>query len=143
MKRPLRFLLAALCVLAAAASCTTDDPTTNTAIPLMPTQPTVDTLQGTVQPNGTSTQVFSVVLSNGLLNITLSALSQPVIVILGAGTWDGVTCTLGTGATRNTTAGSSPQLQFTGIPAGSYCVQVTDAGYLAGPATYTIQVAHY
>jgi len=145
MKRPLRLLIAALCVLAAASSCTTDDPTVNTAVPLIPTAPTVDTLSGTVPINGRDTQVFSVVLTNGLLNITLTATSQPVIVVLGAGTWDGTTCTLGSGATRNTTAGSTPQIQFTGVPAGNYCTQVIDPGTppFTAPLAYTIQVAHY
>jgi len=141
MKRLVQ-LFAALCVLAAASACTTDDPTATTTIPLVPTQPIVDTLSGTIPLKGTDTKVFSVVLSNGALDITLTALSQPVVVNLGAGTWDGTTCTLGTNATRNVTAGSAP-LSFTGVGTGNYCVQLQDLGNLTGPATYTITIAHY
>ena len=144
MRRPLRLLMAAACVLAAASACTTEDPTANTSIPLVPTPPTVDTLAGTLPVGGKDIKVFSVVLSNGGLDITLTGLSQPVVIILGAGTWDGTSCTLGSNATRNTGAGSSPQLSFTGVPAGDYCTEVIDPGSITAPgATYTINVAHY
>ena len=145
MKRPLRLFVAA-CVLAAASACTTDDPTAVTSIPLIPTNPNVDTFSGTAPVGGRDTKVFSVLLSNGGLDITLTATSQPVVAGLGAGTWDGTTCTLGTNATRNVSAGSTPQLSFTQVPTGDYCVQVFDPGTpssFPSPVNYTVNVAHY
>jgi hypothetical protein len=145
MKCPVQ-LLAAACVLAAAAACTTDDPTVNTSIPLIPTQPIVDTYAGVVPVAGKDEQVFSVTQGNGGLDITLTSLSQSVVVGLGAGTFDGTTCTLGTNATRNVTPGTTPQLSFTQVPVGNYCVRVFDPGApsnLPAPVTYNVRVAHY
>jgi hypothetical protein len=144
MRRPVQ-LFVALCIAVAGAACTTDDPTATTTIPLVPTQPLVDTFSGTVAPSGRDTKVFSVTQGNGGLDITLTSLSQAVVVGVGAGTWDGTTCTLGTNATRNVTPGGSPQLSFTQIPVGDYCIQVFDPGAptLASSVTYTLKVAHY
>ncbi|HZP46949.1 MAG TPA: hypothetical protein VFB07_00315 [Vicinamibacterales bacterium] len=140
-------LLAAVCVLAAASACTTEDPTTQTNIPLVPTQPLVDTFSGTVPVGAGDTKVFSVTQGNGELDITLATTSQAgVVLAIGAGTWDGVSCTLASGATRNVTAGPSPQLQFLQVAVGNYCVQTFDPGTpapLAAPVQYTIAVAHY
>jgi hypothetical protein len=148
MKRPGQFLAAACVVLAAASACTTEDPTAVTSIPLIPTQPVVDTFSGSVPVGGKDDKVFSVVQGNGGLDITLTSATPSVVVGLGAGTYDPTTgCTLGTNATRNVTAGSSPQLSFTGIPTGQYCVRVFDPGAAPGsfpsPVAYTINVAHY
>ncbi len=143
MRRPVQFLAAA-CLLVAASACTTDDPTVNTNIPLVPTQPVVETFSGTVAPGGKDEKVFSIVQGNGGLDITLTSLNPPVVIGLGAGSWDPVAgCTLGTNATRNVTPGTSPQLSFTGVPVGQYCVRVFDVGTLTATASYTINVAHY
>ena len=142
MKRPVQLFVAA-CVLAAASACTTDDPTATTTIPLVPTQPLVDTFAGTVAVAGKDTKVFSVTQGNGGLDITLTALVPAVVIGIGAGTWDGTTCTLGSNATRNVPPGNSPQLSFTQVPVGNYCVQVFDVGNLTTTASYNISVAHY
>jgi hypothetical protein len=148
MKRLVQ-LLAAVCVLLAASACTTDDPTTQTNIPLVPTQPVVDTFSGTVPVGGRDTKVFSVAQGNGGLDITLTSTSPSgVVLAIAAGTWDASTstCTLGTNASRTTSAGSSPQLSFMQVPVGSYCVQTFDPGTpspLPSPVAYTINVAHY
>jgi hypothetical protein len=148
MKHPVQFLAAACLALAAASACTTEDPTAVTSIPLIPTQPVVDSFAGTAPVGGKDDQVFSVVQGNGGLDITLTSATPSVVVGLGAGTYDKTTgCTLGANATRNVSAGSSPQLSFTGIPVGSYCVRVFDPGAAPGsfpsPVAYTIKVAHY
>ncbi len=140
-------LLAAVCVLAAASGCTTDDPTQQTNIPLVPTQPLVDTFSGTVPVGGSDTKAFSVTQGNGGLDITLASTSQSgVVLAIGAGTFDGTTCTLATNASRTVTAGSAPQLSFTQVAVGSYCVQTFDPGVpaaLSAPVSYRITVAHY
>jgi len=143
MKRPVQLFVAA-CVLAAASACTTDDPTATTSIPLVPSQPIVDTFAGTVAVTGKDTKVFSVTQGNGGLDITLTALVPSAVIGIGAGTWDPTTgCTLGSNATRNVSPGSAPQLSFTQIPVGDYCVQVYDVGNLTTAAAYNINVAHY
>jgi hypothetical protein len=147
MTRPVQVLVAA-CLVVAASACTTEDPTAVTSIPLVPTQPLVDTFGGTVPVGGISEQVFSIVQGNGQLDITLTGAAPSVVVGLGAGTYDKTTgCTLGANATRNVNAGSSPQLTFTGVPVGSYCVRVFDPGAAPGsfpsPVAYTVNVSHY
>ncbi len=146
MKRLVQ-LLAAVCVLLAASACTTDDPTLQTNIPLVPTQPVVETFSGSVPIGGRDTKPFSVAQGNGGLDITLTSTSPAgVVLAIGAGTWDGTTCTLGTNASRTTAAGTSPQLSFTQVSSGLYCVQTFDPGTppsLTSPTSYTINVAHY
>ena len=145
--KPLVQLLAAMCVLVAASACTTEDPTTQTNIPLVPTQPVVETFSGTVPVGGRDTQVLSVAQGNGGLDVTLTSTSPSgVVLAIAAGTWDGAACTLGTNASRTTAAGTSPQLSFTQVPAGKYCVQAYDPGTpapLPSPVAYTMNVAHY
>ncbi len=139
-------LLVAACVLAGASACTTDDPTATTSIPLVPTQPTVETFAGTVPVGGKDEKVFSVVQGNGGLDITLTGVSPNVVVAVGAGTWDGTTCTLGSNATRNVSASNTPQLSFAQVPVGNYCVRVFDPGPPGGLTTtvaYSLNVAHY
>ncbi len=146
MKAPVQ-LLAAVCVLVVASACTTDDPTTQTNIPLVPTQPVVETFSGTVPVGGRDTKVFSVAQGNGGLDVTLTSTSPSgVVLAIGAGTWDGAACTLGTNASRTTSAGSAAQLSFTQVPVGTYCVQTFDPGTpssLPSPVAYTINIAHY
>ncbi|HZT77794.1 MAG TPA: hypothetical protein VFA27_14165 [Vicinamibacterales bacterium] len=143
MRRPVQLLIAAVCVLAVASACTTEDPTANTNIPLVPTQPVVDTFQGTVSAGGKDTKIFSVTQGNGGLDITLTSLVPSTVIEIGAGTWDGTTCTLATNGTRNVSAGASPQLSFLQVSIGTYCVQVIDVGNLMSTATYNLTVAHY
>ena len=145
MRRPVQ-LIAAACVFALASACTTDDPTANTSIPLIPTQPIADTFAGVVPIAGRDEKVFSVTQGNGGLDITLTSATPNVVTGVGAGVWDGTTCTLGTNATRNVTAGTTPQLSFTQIPVGNYCVRVFDPGApssFTAPVAYNIRVAHY
>jgi len=149
MKRPVQFLAAACLVLVGASACTTEDPTATTSIPLIPTQPVVDTFSGTAPVGGKDDKVFSVVQGNGGLDITLTSTTPAGIVVgLAAGTYDTTNgCTLGANASRTVSAGSSPQLSFTGIPVGQYCVRVFDPGAAPGsfpsPVGYTVNIAHY
>jgi len=146
MKRPVQFFVAACLLAAAASACTTEDPTATTTIPLVPTQPLVDTFAGVVPVGGKDEKVFSVTQGNGCLDITLTSANPNVVTGVGAGTWDGTTCTLGSNSTRNVTAGASPQLSFTQVQVGTYCVRVFDPGTPSSfttPVAYNISVAHY
>ena len=141
MKRPAQAL--ALCLLAILGGCTTEDPTTTTNIPTVPTNPTAENFSGTVPVQGQDVKPFTILLSGGTLTVALTAVSQPIAMGVGVGSWDGTTCTLFTNGTRSTTASAAPQLAFNQVPLGSYCISVFDVGNETASVTYTTTITHY
>jgi hypothetical protein len=105
---------------------------------------TTESFSGTVAVGGADSHVFTVALSGGQVNAILTAAGPPSTIYmgLGIGTYSGVTCTLLTSGSVVTQAGSVAQLSGT-INAGSYCVQVYDAGNQTVPVTYAVTVNHY
>ena len=61
---------------------------------------------------------------------------------LAVGTYSNGACTRLTGANVLAQAGTVPQLSGT-ANAGSYCVEVYDAGNQLVPITYNVSVSHY
>ena len=70
MKRALSLVF---CFVAASA-CQTSDPTTSgSSVPTTPTNPTVETFTGTVQPQGKDVKPFTIAFSGGTLAVTLTS----------------------------------------------------------------------
>jgi len=140
--------LIAACALAlgTAACSTSTDSTSTSAASTAPTAAAVTTenFSGTVQVGGSDSNPFTVVLSGGVINFTLTAAGPPATIFMGfgAGTYTGTTCQLVTGGFLVTQAGTTPQLSGT-INGGQYCVMVYDAGNQVAPITYTVTVTHY
>jgi hypothetical protein len=135
----------ALALLCAAVACDTADPTQSinpqpTAVP-----PTVETFSGTVNPGSSDFKPFNINLTGGTLAITLTAAGPPATIPMGIGLGSSTAavCTLFTGATTVAPAGNNPQLQLGPLNAGSYCVEIFDAGTLAAPVSYAVTVTHY
>jgi hypothetical protein len=131
-----------VCVLAGTACGDGGDSTPNFIQPTPPliTEPPIS---GTVPIGGTDSHNFTTVAS-GTLSVTLTAAGPPATIFmgLGVGTPSGSTCTLLTGGSTVTPAGTTPQLSGTIAP-GSYCVSVFDVGNQTGPITYALTVTHY
>jgi hypothetical protein len=132
--------LLALLVLASGCQSTQD----LQPLPTTPADPTTERFSGTVAVGGTVTNPFTVMLSGGLLTVTLTAAGPPSNVVMGItlGRWDGTTCTSLQGGTVPASAGASPQLSGN-VDAGSYCLSVFDVGNLSAPATFNATVTHY
>ena len=118
---------------------TSPSPTT----PPVASPTTTETFSGTLLVGGYSFYSFVVVL-NGTVNVTLASVSGtdvPSTVTLGVaiGTPSGTGCTGGT--VTSTPAGTDPQVTGTYSP-GRYCVNVSDVGTLAAPATFIVTIAH-
>ena len=103
--------------------------------------PTTDTFNGSLAPNGSLVFEFSVATA-GSVAVTLTAVSPATTSPLGLGVGQSSngTCTIAT-STSAATAGGSPQLSATENP-GDYCVKVSDAGSLATTSTVTVTVTH-
>ena len=108
------------------------------------TSPTTETFTGTVPVGGTDAHNFTVALSNGQVNIILTAAGPPSTIFmgLGIGTPTDSTCTALSGGSVVTQAGASAQLSGTAA-AGSYCVVVSDVGNQVADVTYSVTVTHY
>ena len=93
---------------------------------------------------GSDTHTFTVALSNGQLNVILTAAGPPATISmgLGVGTQSGTTCTLLSGGATATPAGATAQLSGT-VSAGTYCVAVFDVGNQSADVTYSVTVTHY
>jgi hypothetical protein len=106
------------------------------------TNPTTDTFNGNLAPNGSLVFTFSVATA-GSVAVTLTAVSPATTSPLGLGVGqsssDG-SCTIAT-STSGATAGGSPQLSANENP-GNYCVKVSDAGSLATTSAVTVTVTH-
>jgi hypothetical protein len=106
--------------------------------------PTTDTFSGTVAVGGYDFKPFTVGVSNGQVNVDLTAAGPPPTIFMGVGvgTPSGSDCTLLSGASVVAQAGSTAQLSGT-ASAGSYCVMVFDAGNQTADVSYTVTVSHY
>ena len=115
--------------------------------------PEVETFTGTVAVGGVDTKTFVVTYnkvatdaSMTLTSLVSVATQTPVVTTVGLGfgsvNGNGV-CVLS--AARSTTAAQlNQQLVATGVfAAGTFCIQVFDAGTLTEPLTYTVVVQHY
>jgi hypothetical protein len=139
--------LIAACALAlgtAACSTSTDSTSTSAASTAPTAAVTTENFSGTVQVGGSDSNPFTVVLSGGVLNLTLTSAGPPATIFMGfgAGTYVGTTCQLLTGGFLVTPAGTTPQISGT-INGGQYCVMVYDAGNQVAPITYSVTVTHY
>jgi hypothetical protein len=105
---------------------------------------TTENFSGTVSAGGNDWHPFTTTLSNGQVNAILTAAGPPATIFmgLGIGTVSGTTCTLISGASVLTQAGSAAQLSGT-ANAGAYCVMVYDAGNQTADVTYSVTVNHY
>ena len=133
-------LVAALAV-GASACGGGDSPSTLTA----PTATIVtESFTGTVAVSGNDSHAFTVALSGGQVNATLTAAGPPSTIYmgLGIGSYTGSTCTLLASGSVVTPAGTTSQLSGT-LNAGSYCVMVFDTGNQTTPVTYAVTVNHY
>ena len=120
-------------------STTSPPPTT----PPVASPTTTETFSGTLLVGGYSFYSFVVSL-NGTVNVTLGSVSGtdvPSTATLGVaiGTPSGTGCAGGT--VTSTPAGTGPQVTGTYGP-GRYCVNVSDVGSLAAPATFIVMIAH-
>jgi hypothetical protein len=137
-------MLAAITLLAAAAaaachSTTTTAPTTTAAAPSTLT----DTFTGTIAQTANMSFPFTVA-ATGNVQVTLTDVEPLTTMALGIaiGSWDGTTCTPGVATTDHAKSGV---VALTGTAvAGSYCVQVSDAGNIPPTWTvsFTVQVTH-
>jgi hypothetical protein len=141
----MRRLLPALCLALAVAACTSTASTTSTTSVTSPTPAvTTETFSGTVDVGGRAFNPFTIALSGGQVNVILTAAGPPSTIYmgLGVGTYDGTACTLLSGGSVVTPAGTSAQLVGT-LNAGAYCVMVYDAGNQTASITYAVTVNHY
>jgi hypothetical protein len=142
-----RLLLCLLTLAPTPAACggnTTTSPAPATTI----ASPTgTETFDGTLPVRGSSFYSF-LVSQNGTVNVTLvgvsgaiNAVDVPSTVTLGLaiGTPSGTGCSGGSVTTA--AAGTDAQVTGTYGP-GRYCVNVSDVGNLAAPATFIVTIAH-
>ena len=135
------YLFAALALVLTGIACDNSGSSdaTGTTVPSVPL--TTETFKGTVQVMGSDFKNFTVA-QTGEVDVTLTAAGPPPTITMGLGVGaGGSACTLLTGATVNTPAGTTAQLSGT-ASAGAYCVEVYDIGNQAGPVDYTVTVAH-
>jgi hypothetical protein len=134
-------LALAILTTSACGSGSTTSPTTTAPA----TAPTTEVFTGTVAPGTADTHNFTLALSNGQLNVTLTAAGPPATIFmgLGVGTVSGTTCTLASNAIGVVQASSTAQFSFVQVPAGAYCVSVSDAGNQLADVTYSVTVTHY
>ena len=142
--RPAAWTGLALTTLLAASACGGSSTTAPTATGATTTPPTTEVFTGTVAVGGSASHAFTVVLSNGLLSVTLTAAGPPstVTVGLGIGAPSGSTCAFFSGGAGPTQAGTTAQLSGV-AQAGPYCVGVYDAGNQLADITYSVTVTHY
>jgi hypothetical protein len=143
-------LLAALVALAAlsAAACGGSDSSQSVVAPTGTV--TTDTFNGTLNPPANNTfqanvHPFTINTGGGSINITLVSAGPPSTIQLGLGLGNPSatgTCSIISGFTAQTAAGSTAQISAAGAPAGAYCVVVVDVGNVLQTVTYTVTVAH-
>ena len=88
----------------------------------------VETFTGTVAVGGSDAHPFAVALSGGQLAATLTAPS---------------TCTLISGGSVVTQAGTAAQLSGVLSSTGSFCVAVFDVGNQTDQVSYSVTVSHF
>lgn len=132
------------CVLAlATAACDNSGSTTPTSLTPTPTV-TTEMFTGSVDVGGSDVHPFNVALSGAPVNVILTAAGPPATIFmgLGVGSYSNTACTLLTGGSVVTPAGTAAQLSGT-VLAGSYCVMVYDVGNQVAQITYGVTVTHY
>lgn len=103
---------------------------------------TTDSFSGTVQVGSAAFHSFRV-STTGVTDVTLTSASPPATIVMGVaiGTVDDAGCTRLAGASVNTAAGSTPQLEgLTSV--GTLCVQIRDVGNQTAPVSYSLTVLH-
>jgi len=109
-----------------------------------------DTFNGMLSPpvNGAfqvNVHPFTITTAGGNINITLVTAGPPATIQLGMGLGNPSstgTCSLISGFTTQTSAGSTAQISASGAPAGGFCVAVGDVGNVLQSVSYTVTVAH-
>ncbi len=135
-------ILAALILGVTAAACGSSS---SDSTPTGPTATvTTENFTGSVDPSGKTFNQFTVTLSGGQVNVTLTSAGPPSTIYmgLGVGTYSDPNCTLLTNGSVITQAGTTAQLSGT-LNAGSYCVMVYDAGNQVATVNYAVTVNHY
>jgi len=144
MRRLIRHRAAAALLVAAAttAGCGSDTTTGTPTTPTVTTPRTTETFTGTINTSNAHTYPF--VSGAGTLTVTLNSVAPDSAIAIGIsiGTWNGTTCTVGTGLFNDTAIqGSTLTGQVT--TTGNLCARVYDgAGQVVAPTTYTITVIH-
>jgi hypothetical protein len=138
-------LLAVLAPAFAAGCAQTADDTSTTTTTAPTAAPTTEKFTGTVPVGGSDVKTFNILLANGQLNVILTAAGPPPAIQMGlaVGTYSGSTCTVFQGGSVTVPAGATAQLAGTAFSAGTYCVQVSDAGKQTAPVTYAVTVIHF
>jgi hypothetical protein len=131
-------------VVSMAAACNTGSDTGSSVFPSPSTTPTTEMFTGTVDVGGSDSHPFTIALSGGQVNVTLTAAGPPQTIYmgLGVGAWSSPTCTLIAGASTAVPAGATAQLSGT-ANAGSFCVMVYDVGNQTTQVTYAVTVTHF
>ena len=106
------------------------------------TQPiTVESFTGTLGLLGSSFYSFTVPVAGNvsllLHQLTESGSASTAIIGIGLGVPRGIDCTVSSPAAG--AAGATPQLT-TSVPAGVYCVRISDLGNLTAPATFAVNI---
>jgi len=137
-----KLLILALVVSVVAGCQTGSDTSSSLLTPSV--NPTTENFTGTVDVGGSDSHPFTIALSNGQVNVTLTSAGPPSTIYmgLGVGSWSDPTCTLLSGASTVAPAGTTAQLSGT-ANAGSYCVKVYDAGNQTAQVTYAVTVTHF
>jgi hypothetical protein len=137
-----RLLILALVVSVVAGCQTGSDTSSSLLTPSV--NPTTENFTGTVDVGGSDSHPFTIALSNGQVNVTLTSAGPPSTIYmgLGVGSWSDPACTLLSGASTVAPAGTTAQLSGT-ANAGSYCVKVYDAGNQTAQVTYAVTVTHF
>jgi hypothetical protein len=151
MRRVLHVLVVPLAL--SAAGCSSDS-TSNSTLPTSPAPVLTDNFTGTVPApvNGTlqsdikpftTTQSGTVVLTltSAVETLPGGVLFPTVIIGIGIGTLSGSTCSVPAGNSTTAQSSTTPVLSGT-LPAGSYCVQVSDVINQSGPVAYTFVLTH-
>jgi hypothetical protein len=135
------------------AGCGSSTPLADT-LPVVAPTPTTETLTGSLACCLNSDIKPFTIAQSGNVDITLTALTingapSTISMILAVGVPSGTSCSLLTGGVINGPAGASgtaniAELSGGPLPAGAYCVQVTDVGNVPPNTTvnYTVTVMH-
>ena len=138
-------LLAVVVLAFVVAACDNSDGGGSATAPTPAAATITETFTGTLAPQTLNPHNFTVAV-NGTVVITLTAVGPPatITVGLGLGVPSGGTCSLslGSGTFGSTQASATPQINFTGVPAATFCVAIYDVGNLSNPVDYSITVAH-
>ena len=139
----MRAASAVLALALLSTGCTDTQSTTAPTTDTIAAPTTAEAFSGAVPVGGSSFYSFVVSL-NGTVNVTLvsvAGVNVPPGITLGLaiGTPSGAGCSGGT--VTSTAAGTDPQVTGTYSP-GRYCVNVSDVGNLAAPATFIVTIAH-